>query len=86
MNQLENTKILILEGNEKYQAELMHRLIYTQGRNWKQCALQNVDDGKDYGLIKVTEIILINVLDTTAKDNTLRTNSNGLPFSITHEH
>ena len=25
-------------------------------RNWKQCAWENVNDGTDYGLIKVTKI------------------------------
>ena len=25
-------------------------------RNWKQCAWKNINDGRDYGLIKVREI------------------------------
>ena len=30
-------------------------------KNWKQCAWENISDGRDYGLIKVREIGLDNM-------------------------
>ena len=44
-------------------------------RNWKQCAWKDVNDGRDYGLIKVTKIgsiqkpdkVLLNLRETVSR-------------------